>query len=165
MLKPLLILGTLLMVVVAAPNAHADSSPVTFTCNAPCTSVPTAPSVTFPSPTLDITWDTVNVDITLNFADAASDSYTWSAQIVHDSAGPAGGLEFNIFDITTGDSFIGFPPIILAVSPPDASDSGTLSFTAVAATPEPGSVTLMLAGIGCLLVLRKRMGQGLPQAR
>ena len=30
--------------------------------------------------------------------------------------------------------------------------------------PEPSSIALMLAGIGFLLVMRKRIGQGLPQA-
>jgi hypothetical protein len=159
----LLILVTLLMVVVAAPNAYADSSPVTFTCNAPCTSVPTAPNVTFPSPTLVITWDTVSVDIPLNFADAPSDTYTWSAQIVHDSVGPAGGLGFSILDVTTGDFFSGFPPIILSISPPNASDSGTLSFTSVAATPEPSSLALMLSGVGLVFAMRKRFS-GLHQA-
>ncbi len=163
MRKPLLILVTLLMVIVAAPNAYSDSTAPTFSCNAPCTSVPTAPNVTFPSPTLDITWDTVNVDILLNFPDAASDTYTWSAQIVHDSAGPSGGLEFTLLDVTTGNFFPGFPPIILGVSPPDASDSGTLSFTSVAAAPEPSSVAFMLIGIGLLFVMRKRIGQALQQ--
>jgi hypothetical protein len=164
MRKSLLILVTLLMVVVAAPNAYSDSSPPTFTCNVPCTSVPTAPNVTFPSPTLDITWDTVSVDIPLIFPDAASDAYTWSAAIVDDSVGPGGGFEFTLLDVTTGNFFPGFPPIILAVAPPNASDSGTLSFTSsVAATPEPSSVAFMLIGIGLLFVMWKRIGQGLQQ--
>jgi|SRR5580700_387239 hypothetical protein len=38
------------------------------------------------------------------------------------------------------------------------------SFAVAVSTPEPSTVALMLAGIGLLLVMRKRVGQGLPQA-
>jgi hypothetical protein len=38
-----------------------------------------------------------------------------------------------------------------------------LTFTPVTA-PEPSSVTLMLAGVGLVLVMRKRIGRRLPQA-
>jgi hypothetical protein len=38
-------------------------------------------------------------------------------------------------------------------------EGGALLFTpATASTPEPGTVTLMLVGIGLVLVMRKRIG-------
>ena len=40
---------------------------------------------------------------------------------------------------------------------------GTYQLTAVAA-PEPSSVALMLLGVGLVFVMRKRIGQHLPQA-
>jgi hypothetical protein len=39
-----------------------------------------------------------------------------------------------------------------------------VTFTDISTVPEPSSVALMLLGVGLLLVLRKRIGQGLPQA-
>jgi hypothetical protein len=42
-------------------------------------------------------------------------------------------------------------------------DDGALAFAPVAA-PEPSSVALMLLGVGLVFVMRKRIGQGLPQA-
>ena len=43
-------------------------------------------------------------------------------------------------------------------------DDGTYTVTLTTPTPEPGSYGLVLAGIGFLLVMRKRIGQGLPRA-
>ena len=40
---------------------------------------------------------------------------------------------------------------------------GTYQLTAVA-SPEPSSVALVLLGVGLLFVMRKRIGQRLPQA-
>jgi hypothetical protein len=45
----------------------------------------------------------------------------------------------------------------------DALVSGALT-PAVTPAPEPSSVALMLLGLGLLFVMRKRTGQGLPQA-
>jgi len=44
-----------------------------------------------------------------------------------------------------------------------AEGSYVVTATTVAPTPEPSSVALMLAGIGLLLLMRKRIGRGLPQ--
>ena len=41
---------------------------------------------------------------------------------------------------------------------------GTMVVTAVATTPEPSSVALMLLGVGILFVMRKRMGHSRPSA-
>jgi hypothetical protein len=40
-----------------------------------------------------------------------------------------------------------------------ANDAGTLSITPTTATPEPGTVGLMLTGIGFLLAMRKRIAR------
>jgi len=49
---------------------------------------------------------------------------------------------------------------------PDVNDeSGTLTFTqGTPAMPEPGTVALMLVGVGLVFVIRKRIARGLPQA-
>ena len=44
-----------------------------------------------------------------------------------------------------------------------AKTNGTYALTAVTA-PEPSSYALMLLGVGLVFVMRKRVGQGLPQA-
>jgi PEP-CTERM motif-containing protein len=50
-------------------------------------------------------------------------------------------------------------------NPGDANANGTYTVTeTVVTTPEPSSVGLLLAGIGLVLVMRKRIGRGLPQA-
>jgi hypothetical protein len=58
----LLLIGAL-----GAPYAHADEYTATFTCSsAPC-DTPTAPDVSFPSPTsINVTWDGVPFALTLD---------------------------------------------------------------------------------------------------
>lgn len=75
--------------------------------------------------------------------------------------GPA-FMEFVAFDIdesfTAG--FIGFstgPPTIAATR---IAGNFTSSVTGTTVTPEPSSIALMLAGIGVLLVMRKRIAKG-----
>ena len=48
---------------------------------------------------------------------------------------------------------------VQSYAPPD----GTVTFPAVT-TPEPSSAGLMLLGVGLVLLMRKRIGQRLPQA-
>ena len=78
---------------------------------------------------------------------------------------PVGPIaEFDFFAVATTDSvdgiFTNFP-----VPPGTALNqvSGDWSIAAVA-TPEPSSYALMLLGVGLVFVLRKRIGQSLPQA-
>lgn len=40
----------------------------------------------------------------------------------------------------------------------------TVTITGISGVPEPSSVVLMLLGVGLLFVMRKRIGQSLPQA-
>jgi hypothetical protein len=160
MRKSLWIILVVLVVAVGAPIAHADSFTATFTCNAPCTSTPTAPTVSFPSPTtITETWAGFSASIPLAAGDLPTDTYTWSNQLLDLIAGNF--IDFTILDANTGDH----PDV--TISTPfrliPAVDSGTITFTTVAA-PEPGTVGLMLLGIGSVFALRKRTGQGLSQA-
>jgi hypothetical protein len=43
-------------------------------------------------------------------------------------------------------------------------EQGTLFFRLRHCPPEPSSVALMLLGVGLVFVMRKRIGQRLPQA-
>ena len=162
MRKSLFIIPALFMVAaLVAPCARADS--VTFTCVAtefvPCTvAAPTAPNVTFSSSgtTLDITWDSQKFDITLPSGWLATDSFTWFASN-------------NLFIISNTSLGVS-PPVEASINTnsPDVNDeSGALTFTpgTVSTTPEPGTITLMLLGIGLVwLVMRKRIARGLLQA-
>jgi hypothetical protein len=147
----------LLLGAIVAPCARADG--VTFTCMAtefvPCSvAAPTAPDVTFPSPTLVITWDSQTFDLTLPSGWLATNSFSWFAS----------NDLFIISDLSLGLS----PPVEFPINTnsPDVNDeNGKLTFTgATASTPEPGTITLMLVGIGLVCVMRKGISRGLPQA-
>jgi len=71
-------------ITIAPPRAQADA--VVFTCTGdnntggPClVATPTAPNVTFPGPTLDTTWNSQTVDVTLPTAWKDTDSFSWLA--------------------------------------------------------------------------------------
>ena len=158
MRKSLWIILLLMFVTSVAPNAHADSYTPTFTCTGPCVSVPTAPDVSFPSPTtITETWDTYVAAISLPSQDTYSDDYVWT-----NTSSSLNGQELIIMDNTNGIEAIGFLSIPTISVP--IEDIGTLSFAPVA-TPEPSSIALMLTGVGLVFVMRKRIGQALPQAK
>jgi hypothetical protein len=161
MRKSVWIMLAVLLVAIGAPNARADAFTPVFTtngCSGTCL-LPTAPDVTFPSPTtMDVTFgntsDGTITSVAIPSGDAAGDAYSWSAQNVLTS------VSFILSDVTNaGTTFScnGF------VDRTGALSCGTLTFSAVTA-PEPSSAALMLLGVGVLFVLRKRIGQGLPQA-
>jgi hypothetical protein len=147
-----------LLVVSGTPVAHADSFTATFTCVLSCTTPPTASDVTFPSPTFTVSFDGFTFpQIPLSSSDLPGDQYTWDA---HPVLTPLGIINFfDITDVTTNTTSDGLAGGPIGV----ARFNGSLSFTPVTA-PEPSSAALILAGIGLLLVMRKRIGQGLPQA-
>jgi hypothetical protein len=160
------IIFAVLLVVIAAPCPQADT--FTFTCTtdgnnpggACVEAAPTAPNVTFQGPTLEITWYTAGnpspFDITLPTDWHDTDSFFWIASN-------------NMFGISDGNH----PFDIEATAAINTnlpgfgglSELGTLSFALGAvAAPEPGTSALMLLGIGLVLMMRKRIARGLPQA-
>jgi hypothetical protein len=84
--------------------------------------------------------------------------------------GPDGGNCMG--DTRSGTDFGLAGPFFVTLGPPstgtalsaDAIASGSYTVTETTVTPEPSSVALMLAGIGVLLVMRKRLAQGLFRA-
>jgi hypothetical protein len=165
--KSLWIILAPLFVVFGAPIASADATyQATFTCYPePCASVPTAPEVTFPSPTLDITLLGAFFSLSLNSSDLPDDNYVWNLQF-KDSTGQGGPAipEIAISDVTNataGD--VGQTSDLLIGS--STNEEGCLAFTSTCPLPtpppvsasEPGTANLMLAGIGLVLVMRKRL--------
>jgi hypothetical protein len=141
----------------AAPNAQADSFTVTFTCTGTCVSLPTAPDVTVLIPPInevDVTWQFHIFVLQLATIPNVqpSDVFTW------DGEGADGEASFFIFDETRGGgaAIIGQ---LCASCTMDVKDAGGLTFTPVAtATPEPGSLALMLSCVGLMFAMRKRKG-------
>jgi len=150
-----------LLAVIGAPSAHADSYTPNFTCTGTCTFTPTAPNVSFPWPTtINVTYGSYSFLLTLSGDMHPGDTYDWRAfpGIVY------GDESFIILDLTCSGTCANY--VSDPLTGPSTDDSGALTFAAVA-TPEPSSLALMLIGIGLLgfvTVLRKRIGQGLPQA-
>lgn len=168
MRKAMWVIFAILFAAFTAPIASADS--VTFVCTndnqapgggTPClVAAPTAPDVTFSSSgtTLDITWNSQTFDLTLPGDWNASDpSFFWlssnSTFLISDPSHP--------FDpqpsVGVSDALAGFD---------DLSEQGTLSFASsgVTTTPEPGTITLILLGIGFVLLTRRRAARGIAPA-
>jgi hypothetical protein len=153
------------ILVMGVSSAQADTSTPTFSCIT-CEYLPTAPDVTFPSPSIQETWANNITDfIGLAAGDTPTDTYTWSNSLSPDGSSPELADYFlTITDVTTGDngSAIG----MIGIGDPffmGFSDGGTLTFSSSSGsgsggsnpTPEPSSIGLLLAGIGTLLALRK----------
>jgi len=99
-----------------------------------------------------------NVSFMMTFTDTAFTGLTLAK--ISDSfvnGGLTGSLVGDTLTITWagggGDSF-----------PNGTTDSGEFSLTSATSVPEPSSVALMLLGVGLVFVMRKRIGQRLPQA-
>jgi hypothetical protein len=128
-----------------------------FTCYPePCVSVPTAPDITFPSQTLDITLLGAFFSVTLNSSDLPDDNYVWNLQF-KDSTGHGGPAipEIAISDVTNGTAGdVGQTSDPLIGS--STNEEGCLTFTSTCplptpppvSTPEPGTPSLMLVGSG-----------------
>jgi len=150
-------IGLLGLLCLGASNAHADSYTAIFTCTY-CSFKPTAPDVSFPSPTTIMeTWDGYSMAVPLPSPDLPTDTYIWNV----DGGANASydfdySLAFVIYDATTG-----IPSIVYedpAISPPSLTDQGYLTFLADSpiATPEPSSALLLGIGLLGLLVLAAR---------
>jgi len=140
----------------AAPSAHADTfTPVfnTTGCFAgPCL-LPTAPDVTFPSPTtMTVTLFGLSELVIIPSGFLPGDTYTWVAnRLIEDPHSPP-LLIFDFGDVNNGTA--SGPPT--CQSTPDFS-CGQFTFVPVAtATPEPTSLALILSGAGLVFAIRKR---------
>jgi hypothetical protein len=137
----------MLLVAIAAPNAHADVTPYgtyTVECLGPCASDPT------------VTIDSTRIDFTV---------FGNSVDITGLSLEPGRLLGWNIdngllavTDLTSSVPVVA--PIDLTF--PTSNEAG-LFLPGTPPTPEPGSLGLMLLGVGLVFVLRKRIRQSLPQ--
>jgi len=153
MRKSLWILA-LLVGALGASSAYADSFDATFTCTTSCVDVPTDPGVDFPGPNIPISFFSQSFTITLDNFDTPTDSYTWSI-------GTSGsGWDFIITDVTNGNSNCG-PTFQIGPTGGTPYGSGSVNFNTV---PEPGSVALLLLGVGMVFVARKRMSQSISPA-
>jgi hypothetical protein len=153
------IILAVLLVAIGTPNAQADSYTPTFTCTGTCVSLPTAPGVTFPSPTsMQVSWDGLQFDIPFLSPSAPADSYEWLGTF--EVANPCPIEDCTVFvinDETTGQTFFDVASQLFLLP---GLEGGTLSFARVA-TPEPPSPVLVLPGIGLLWVMRKRIALAL----
>ena len=139
----------------AAHNAHADTfTPVfdTTGCLAgPCL-LPTAPEVTFPSPTtMTVNLFGVSELVIIPSGFLPGDTYTWVANRLTIHSTPP-FLIFDYGDLTNGNA----SGPITCQSTPDLS-CGQFTFAPVATTtPEPTSLALVLSGVGLVFAMRKR---------
>jgi hypothetical protein len=157
------ILALGLILAIGASSAQADTSTPTFACTT-CSNIPTAPDVTFPSPSIQMSWDNITDFLTLASGDLPTDTYTWSNSLSISTQGPEVADYFlSITDVTTGDFAAALGSI--GIDDPFFSgftDSGTLTFSTPGGggggtnpVPEPGSIVLLLAGISTMLATRK----------
>ena len=155
MRKSVWIMALLLVVALAVPNAWADSFDASFTCTASCSSVPTDPFISFPSPNIPISFFNQSFSITLDGSDNPTDSFSWSV-------GTNGASwYFQINDLTNGKSDVG--PWYACGGNGSPWGSGSVIFDHVAA-PEPYSGALLLLGLVAVFAARKFITRGLPQA-
>jgi PEP-CTERM motif len=174
MRKSLWIIVAVLFVAIAAPNAHADSS-TDGTINFTVSSGGPTPTGSFvfddTTDTLTsytVTWDGVLFNLqpllsSFTLVDLEA-SGTWcgvaSGATPPDGCFGPGEMTLSTLSFLVANTGTGVYTINSAV----ASGSYVVTATTVAPTPEPGSVALMLLGVGVVFVMWKRIGRGLPQA-
>jgi hypothetical protein len=166
MRKSLWIMLAVLLVAIGAPNAHADSFTYTYTG--------TAPSFGF-----DYSWTTeaisgVTMQTTVPAADLTATSTSGITGCVitsvilnasglgNNNTNLGGCFLLEVFgndlfapsDYITPGTYVGNSVVT----------KSTMTVTRAVAMPEPSSVALMLLGVGLVFVMRKRIGQSLPQA-
>jgi len=179
MRKSLWILLAVLWVAIGAPNAHADSvtldvsgslSPVAGdggSCPTVCTLGGDV--------VIDNTAGTVtSVDITVAGASPSVGPFDLSPSFFSPKSTLFSddllGDELLLFLSGTSGTLVGYTGgaildgTILDASSNDLYTVNTGALTEVTAAPEPSSIVLMLLGLALVVVMRKRIGQGLPQA-
>jgi len=158
MRKSFLILG-LFLAVSFTPRAHADTfADASFTCDSSCIAVPTDPPVSFPSPNIPVNFFNQSFNIILNSFDQSSDNYTWGIGSNNNS------WYFIINDLNNG--FSDFGPSFLFGNFGIPYGNGHVYFDCnpPTATPEPGSVGLLLLGLVVALAFRKQLRASRLQA-
>jgi hypothetical protein len=166
----------LLFAAIGAPNAHADSYDPLFSCTAAingCTTTgsngvplfPSAAPVSFPAPTLIVTMDGASFAFSFQSTARYSDNYTWSMYELFQYVPGTYAVGMTITDSTFPSFSMDLVSVTIpnVLNPDDLFKSGDLTFLPTS-TPEPSSIALMLAGIGLVLVIRKRFPLGLPRA-
>ncbi len=181
MRKSLWVMLVVLFMAVCVPCAHADSIS-TFDVSGTATAVAgqsCGSSCAFSGTlTIDVTSGTLNaVDITFPglasftrlFFSSGFLTSDWTIYAIN-TGEDALTLDFtttntpgSLVGFTGGSIFDGLVEEYAAGD--DLYLDPTGSITAPTATPEPSSVALMLFGVGLMFVVRKRLGQGLPEAR
>jgi hypothetical protein len=165
MRKPLWIIVPALFVAIGALNARADSYTATFACSGPCAGgTPTAPDVSFPGPTsITETWDGLVATFFLPSQFNPTDTYVWCFTLATLQNNCGGLTIFKPLVIVDTTLNIGDIPVSVSgsITTGFLAASGSLTFAAV---PEPSFLALMLAGVGLVFVMRKRISQSLPQA-
>ena len=159
----------LLSTAICAPAAYADTIiDGTFDFTVPYGGPAPTGSFVFDSTTsvftsFTIDWDGVVYDFTspaniVGFA-TATQLGTWCAVAPEGSVcAPALPGSFSI-------PFDSLQPSSGTFTDPTAFAAGSFTFTeTVTTTPEPGTIALMLLGVGMVFVMRKRVGRGLPRA-
>jgi hypothetical protein len=110
---------------------------------------PTAPDVSFPSPTtITETWDGFALTFTLAAPDSPKDMYMFANVAGLDSSSTYFYL-FEIFDLTNGN-ISGLFAQDQSLPTAKIADFGTVSFT-----PEPSTWIYAITGVGFLLLLIK----------
>jgi hypothetical protein len=141
----------LLFVVIGTPNAHATPYKVTFAC-ACAGGTPTAPDVSFPSPTITETWDGFTFTFHLAAPDSPNDMYTFANAAGSDSASTYFYLS-EIIDLTNGNQN-GLFAQNQSLPTAAITDVGTLSFSVPSPTPEPSTWIYAFTGVGFLLLIK-----------
>ena len=157
MRKSLWIILAVLIAAIGVPTAHADSitdGTFNFTAGSP------TPTGSFVWDNTTSTWNSFNIDwngLVFSFASLIPDLGALPT---------TGTYAGTVVEAFLNDFFLGQIMQINRVSnAPGNTALGTYSVTeTVVGTPEPSSVALMLLGVGLVFVMRKRIGQRLPQA-
>jgi PEP-CTERM motif len=172
MRKSLWIMLAILLVAIAAPSAHADSYTdytLTFGLTDGSPNATSGGTVILDNTsgiytTFSVDWNGVVFDFSGLFDKTLPLSAYWTG--CAENAGstcPLNGVSscctfVPSLSCNCGNSFPG-----TGFTDPTAAALGTYTLNPVAA-PEPSSVALMLLGVGLVFVMRKRIGQRLPQA-